>query len=348
MLEMVSKRVEALHLEEINARDRTFAISPPWWPVDLLVESVRRVGILSPLLIQSHGGEKQRVISGFRRYEAARRLGLLVVPCLISPNSGNPTQVFLQALLDNLAARPLHPLEKAIALVKLSSEFLVTQREIVEEFLPLLAIRPDRFHLQHYLSLGRLSERLQRSVADSLEPNVALKLASWKEEEQTFFLSLVRKYELGKNRQKELVALLDELRAEQTGRTKLRVSQLRSEIDSKPGTRTSELAKIWKESGAAQVAEDEQFSQAERFKEILTRLRRRRFPCLAQYQQRYKELRAALRIPPGIQFQVPPFFEGDRITLTLRFRHPDELRTLAGKLGEMAHKKELEEIFQLL
>ncbi len=326
MLEILNKKVEAVELREINAQDRTFAVTPPWWPIDPLIESVKRVGILSPLLIQAGERNQKRVILGFRRYEAARQVRLSVVPCIISVEKHNPATLFLQALLDNLAIRPLHPLEKAIALVKLSSEFKVTPERLVEELLPLLGIRGDRFHLEHYLQMGALPEHLQRSLADSLEPELALKLARWKDEEQAFFLNLMRNYQLGKNRQTELFLLLDELRARQK----------------------ENLATIWEESGASQVEGDEYLPPAERLKTIVGRLRRLRFPRLSQYEQRYNKLRAILKIPPQIQFQMPPFFEGNRISVGMTFRKPEELRGLADKLRQIAEKKELGEILKLL
>ena len=47
-----------------------------------LVESIRRQGILEPLLVQRHSG-RYRVIAGRQRLAAARTLGLRDVPCLI-------------------------------------------------------------------------------------------------------------------------------------------------------------------------------------------------------------------------------------------------------------------------
>ena len=272
MSQILSNRVDAIGLREIDPEDRTFAISPPWWPVDLLVESVRRAGILSPLHIQKQGRNKKRIVCGFRRYEAARQLGLSTVPCLIPVDEINSAALFQRALLDNVAARPLHALEKATALLKLSSQFDIDQKKLIEEFLPLLGVRSDRFHLQYYLDLGRLTDRLQRSVADSLEPEVALKLSNWKPEEQTFFLNPLREYQPGRNRQKELLALLDELQATQEEGADSRIPGRDLETDSKPESPNSRLAAIWERSGAASIAREQHLPPAERLKEILSRL----------------------------------------------------------------------------
>ena len=57
---------------------------PPDEPADLqdLEQSIRRLGVLEPLLVSQHG-ERYRVIAGMNRLRAARSLGLRAVPCLV-------------------------------------------------------------------------------------------------------------------------------------------------------------------------------------------------------------------------------------------------------------------------
>ena len=57
---------------------------PPDEPGDLqdLEQSIRRLGVLEPLLVSQHG-ERYRVIAGMNRLRAARTLGLRAVPCLV-------------------------------------------------------------------------------------------------------------------------------------------------------------------------------------------------------------------------------------------------------------------------
>jgi hypothetical protein len=51
-------------------------------PSAALVESVRRFGVLQPMLVQERDDE-YRIISGHKRLEAARQAGLLEVPCIV-------------------------------------------------------------------------------------------------------------------------------------------------------------------------------------------------------------------------------------------------------------------------
>jgi hypothetical protein len=51
-------------------------------PGSALVESVRRFGVLQPMLVQEHDDE-YRIITGHKRLEAARQAGLIEVPCIV-------------------------------------------------------------------------------------------------------------------------------------------------------------------------------------------------------------------------------------------------------------------------
>ncbi|RLI49056.1 MAG: hypothetical protein DRO73_07525, partial [Candidatus Thorarchaeota archaeon] len=50
--------------------------------IDDLVNSIRQVGILEPLIVRSVG-EEFEVVAGSRRLAAARRLGISEVPCIV-------------------------------------------------------------------------------------------------------------------------------------------------------------------------------------------------------------------------------------------------------------------------
>jgi ParB family chromosome partitioning protein len=65
---------------------------------DDLVESVRRQGILVPLVVTPSGPEDWEVISGHRRLASARRLGLVEVPC--EPRTFALTEEKDRAVLD--------------------------------------------------------------------------------------------------------------------------------------------------------------------------------------------------------------------------------------------------------
>lgn len=334
MTQKLHGNLKAIQSDRIDPQDRLFAISLPWFPLDPLMRSVRESGILSPLHVQPAEAGRFRIIIGFRRFEVARELGLQEIPCIVR-KEGSQLTLFVQALKDNLVTRPLHLLEKAHLLLKLRDEFGLSDQVLMDDFMPLCDIRADRFHLQQYLSLARLPEPLKRAVLDPLEPDIALKLLSWKSDEQKFFQALASKFRLGKNKQKRLFVVLDELR------------DLTAVTSSGPGIRVSAPI-LWQQSGAAAIEEDQRLSLSDRFAKAFEVLYRERFPRLSSYEQEYERLKSALKLPPRIQFHAPRYFEGERIHVSFAFQSSDELFETAKKLEEIAQSDEVKKILELL
>jgi ParB/RepB/Spo0J family partition protein len=307
---------------DIDVRDRTYAIAPAWFPLGPLAEVVARYGVFSPICIEITETSSYRVLSGFRRLQAAIAVGLGSVPAVVYQGEG--VQLFRQALAEEASTRPLHLLEKAFAAWKLINEFRITQPEVTREFLPLLGVKANHFELRRLLEIADMPSSLQkRMLMEGLQPEVALSVARWEASEQAAFLTLFDETKPGFNHQKELWCLLDELRARDGQPIDLLIQKVREEAGSPSGS-------------SAQL------------QGILAGLRAARFPRLSEQNTRYRELRAGLRLPPGVQFQIPPFFEGCRIDLTFSFASPAELKETADRLAAVAEKPELEEILGLL
>jgi signal transduction histidine kinase len=79
-----------------------------------LVQSVREVGVLQPLLVRSDV-KGFRLISGINRLAAARRAGLLTVPCLVYDISNEIADSWRQALKATTAAAAVPTAEPAAA-----------------------------------------------------------------------------------------------------------------------------------------------------------------------------------------------------------------------------------------
>lgn len=78
-----------------------------------LVESIRRIGVIVPLLVAPEG-DLFVVVAGHRRLAAARRCGLATLPCSVREASG--TAQVEMTFAENLFRRDLTPLEFACAI----------------------------------------------------------------------------------------------------------------------------------------------------------------------------------------------------------------------------------------
>ena len=326
-------RFETISLKQIDGEDRAFAVSPVWFPLGPLVSAVEQVGIVSPLHLQRTEAGRLRIVMGFRRFKAAQVVGLTEVPGLL--REGGSQQLFREGILENMGSRCLHDLEKAWILLKLRSQFVLDESALIQDYLPLLELRPDRFHLRHFLALARLPELIQRAVYEYLDGELAVKVARWQQDEQELFLAISSGHRLGRNKQKLLFGLLDDLRMQQR-------------LSTEGTPETSPLQVVWQREGLEEVAKDEQVALPERFERIVQRLRELRYPTLSQHEGRYRLLKKGLKLPPEIQLRPPPFFEGERISVSFSCRTAEEFLSLADRLREAGRSEELKEIFKLL
>ena len=320
--------LEIVDLARIDGSDETLAITPRWFPMERLAASIRNAGVVTPLHLQPAAGGNLRIAMGFRRYRAALEFGIRTVPALVWTRPSD-LQLFDSALAEKVTG-PLHDLERARALVKLREQFGVEEETLIDRYLPLLNAPPNRYRLRFFLRLGRLDEVLQRAIHQALDPETALRLAAWKAAERELFLRLLKRYEPGRNRQRELFDLLDDLRSSERRRG------------------SGGLDRVWQASGAGEADEETGTVRPLRFRRILDCLHRLRRPHLSRHQDRYRRLKGDLKVPPQIRLQVPPYFEGDLLSVSFSCRNQAEFRHLVGRLEEMGGRPELGRIFELL
>jgi ParB family transcriptional regulator, chromosome partitioning protein len=94
-----------------------------------LTESVREKGVLEPLLVRPlRESGRYLIISGERRYFAARAAGLAEVPC-IEKDIGEAETLEI-ALIENLQRKDLTPFEEADGIQNLADHFGLTHEQI--------------------------------------------------------------------------------------------------------------------------------------------------------------------------------------------------------------------------
>jgi ParB family chromosome partitioning protein len=123
-----------------------------------LAESIKKDGILQPILVRREGDDRYRLIFGERRWRAATLAGVTKIPAIIKDASEEES--FRWALVENLQRKDLNPIEKARALSLYMEKFSLTQDKVGE----LLGMaRPSVTNL---LRLLALPEEVQKMVED--------------------------------------------------------------------------------------------------------------------------------------------------------------------------------------
>ena len=95
-------------------------------------------------------------------------------------------------------------------------------------------------------------------------------------------------------------------------------------------------------------ATDPRLGRADRLKRIKERIRRLRFPRLAETEDTIRAKIQDLKLHPEIHVTVPPGLEGGQLNIEFAAASHAELRQLAAKLTAAADKDSMPEIFELL
>ena len=123
-----------------------------------LVDSIKAVGILQPVLVREVGPDEYELIAGERRFRAARRAGLQSIPALV--HQADDAMSLEEALVENLHREDLNPLDEAGAYQQLIEEFNLTHEEVARK------VGRSRAGVTNALRLFQLPPSVQRFVRD--------------------------------------------------------------------------------------------------------------------------------------------------------------------------------------
>ena len=123
-----------------------------------LAASIREIGVLQPVLVRATGEGSYELIAGERRWRAARRAGLAVIPAIVR-TADNVASVE-QALVENLHRQDLTPLEEAAAYQQLIEDFSLTHEQVASR------VGKSRSSITNTLRLMSLPAAIQALLAD--------------------------------------------------------------------------------------------------------------------------------------------------------------------------------------
>ena len=124
-----------------------------------LTDSVREKGVLEPLLVRFVPREDcYYLISGERRYHAARAAGLREVPCI--EKSADDAETLEIGLIENIQRKDLTPFEEADGLHRLATQFEYTHEDVARK------IGRARSSVTETLSLRNIPDGLRKKCVE--------------------------------------------------------------------------------------------------------------------------------------------------------------------------------------
>ncbi len=123
-----------------------------------LAESIRRNGVIQPILVRKRSGQGYEIIAGERRWRASKAAGQKNIPAIVL--DVDDRQAMEIALIENIQRQNLKILEEAEGYKRLIKEFEYTQEQLAD------VIGKSRSHVTNILRLLTLPEGVKDFLND--------------------------------------------------------------------------------------------------------------------------------------------------------------------------------------
>lgn len=159
----ITKPERTIGKESVEYIDLTLISPNPYQPrrvfdqekLDELANSIREHGVFQPIILKKEN-TGYLIVAGERRYRAANKAGLKVIPAII--RKYDDSEVTELSLIENLQREDLTPMEEAEAYNLLKRTLSLTHNELA------LKVSKSRSHITNMLGLLALPENVQEMV----------------------------------------------------------------------------------------------------------------------------------------------------------------------------------------
>ncbi len=127
--------------------------------LESLAESIRRHGIMQPIVVTRLVGDKFEVLAGERRWRAAQIANLKSVPVVVREGVRSEAERLELALIENVQREDLDPIERAKACHKLVDGFGLSHEAVAS------GLGYDRSTISNLVRLLDLPEEIQDAVS---------------------------------------------------------------------------------------------------------------------------------------------------------------------------------------
>jgi ParB family chromosome partitioning protein len=122
--------------------------------LDELAQSIKREGLIQPIVLRLMDENEYTIIAGERRYRAAHRAGLHEIPAIIKETTA--AQAFEWAVIENIQREDLNPIEEAQAYQLLKESTQCSQEDLANR------LGKSRVTIANSLRLLKLSGAIQQ------------------------------------------------------------------------------------------------------------------------------------------------------------------------------------------
>jgi ParB family chromosome partitioning protein len=147
-----------------------------------LADSIKRVGIIEPIIVQEKKPDQYEIVAGERRWRAAMKAGLKEVPVRI--RNFTEQEIVEISLIENIQREDLNPIEEALAYKTLLEKYDLTQDKVAD------IVSKSRTTITNSMRLLNLCDEVQRMLIDEqLTQGHARALLAIEDSEQQYIIA---------------------------------------------------------------------------------------------------------------------------------------------------------------
>jgi len=306
-------------LSLIDSKDNSFRITTQI-NVDHLMDSINHVGMLNlPLLVEKETGYK--IVCGFRRIEACRRLNWADVEVRILESDTKKLECITYAITDNSLQRPLNLIEQSISINLLYPFF--KDVSVMGKELSAMGLPDNPSIVKKIKELCHLPKSVQNGIlSNTISLAMALELGRLQQDAGEGFAKLFETLKLSLNKQKEILTLVKEI-------------SLREDIP---------ILNVIKNDRVQKILTNQDLDRNQKIRKIRIYLKQRRFPVITAAENKFENQLKKLKLGSGTKLIPPDNFEGTTYILELFFKNLNELKDRQASIDALIKNPSLRKI----
>ena len=124
-----------------------------------LSKSIKEHGIIQPITVRKMGRDNFQIISGERRFQAAKIAQIIEIPCYI--RIADDKEMLEMAIVENIQRKDLNAIEIGLSYKRLIDECQLSHEELSKK------VSKDRSTISNFLRLLKLPNEIQKAVRDN-------------------------------------------------------------------------------------------------------------------------------------------------------------------------------------
>jgi ParB family chromosome partitioning protein len=158
--------VNLIQVGSVNELEISSIIANPYQPrtkfdeesLNELAESIKQLGIIQPITVRVAEEDKFQLITGERRFRAAKLIGLTTIPAYV--RKADDQGMIEMALVENIQREDLDAIEVALSYQRLIEDCQLTQESLSDR------VGKKRSTISNYLRLLKLPAKIQLGIRD--------------------------------------------------------------------------------------------------------------------------------------------------------------------------------------